>query len=48
MRSILTRLTPDQQRRALRTFTDMRAAAEEAGDVDVDPHNHLAALAANN
>lgn len=48
MRSILTRLTADQQRRALRTFTDMRAAAEEAGEVGVHSHKHLAALTPNN
>lgn len=48
MRSILTRLTPDQQRRALQTFTDLRIAAEEAGDVEVHPHKHLSASAPNN
>jgi DNA-binding MarR family transcriptional regulator len=48
MQSILLRLTPEQQRRALQTFTDMRTAAEEAGDVEVHPHKHLSALASNN
>lgn len=48
MRSILARLTPEQQHRALQTFADMRAAAEEAGDVEVHPHRHLAAIAPNN
>ena len=48
MRSILTRLTPEQQRRALLAFSDLRAAAEEAGDVEVHPHKHLSALASNN
>jgi len=40
LKSILTRLLPDQQRRALRTFTEMRAAAEEAGDVEPHSHKH--------
>jgi DNA-binding MarR family transcriptional regulator len=48
MRSILTRLTPDQQRRALHTFRDLRAAAEEVGDIEVHQHKHLSTLASNN
>jgi DNA-binding MarR family transcriptional regulator len=48
LRSILTRLTPDQQRRALETFTDMRAAASEAGDVEIHPHKHSTAVLPNN
>ena len=48
MRTILARLTPAQQARALSTFTDMRAAAEEAGDPEVHSHRHLAAIAPNN
>jgi DNA-binding MarR family transcriptional regulator len=41
LKSILTRLTPDQQHRALLTFTEMRAAAEEAGDVEPHSHKHI-------
>ena len=37
---VLGRLTPDQQRRALRTFTELRTAAEAAVDVDPDEHDH--------
>jgi DNA-binding MarR family transcriptional regulator len=38
--SVLERLTPEQQRRALRTFTDMRVAAETAGDPAPHVHKH--------
>lgn len=48
MRTILARMTPAQQARALLTFTDMRAAAEEAGDVEVHSHKHLSATTPNN
>jgi DNA-binding MarR family transcriptional regulator len=37
---VLERLTPDQQRRALRTFTELRAAAEAVTDADQDDHHH--------
>ena len=36
---VLERLTPEQQRRALRTFSDLRAAAEAVDDTDQD-HRH--------
>src|SRR6187401_1791711 len=39
--SVLERLTPEQQRRALVTFTDMRAAAETAGELDPHVHKHI-------
>jgi DNA-binding MarR family transcriptional regulator len=38
--TILARLTPDQQHRALRTFTEMHAAAEQIGDLDLQIHSH--------
>ena len=38
MSKVLERLTPDQQARALQTFTDMRAAAEATADAE--PHSH--------
>ena len=41
LKSVLTRLTSDQQRRALRTFTEMRAAAEDAGDIEPHSHKHI-------
>ena len=47
MKTILARLTPDQQRGALETFTAMRAAAAEAGDVDVHHHKHQTAAQPN-
>jgi DNA-binding MarR family transcriptional regulator len=37
---VLERLTPDQQRRALRTFTDLRAAAEAAVEAEADDDHH--------
>jgi DNA-binding MarR family transcriptional regulator len=40
MARILDRLTPEQQRRALRTFTEMRAAAEAVDETDGHVHNH--------
>jgi DNA-binding MarR family transcriptional regulator len=36
--SIIARLTPEQQRRALQTFTELRAAAESVEDIA--PHVH--------
>jgi DNA-binding MarR family transcriptional regulator len=48
MRSILTRLTPDQQRRALDTFKDMRAAAEEVSDLEPHSHEHITEAKPNN
>jgi len=39
--SVLEQLTPEQQRRALRTFTDMRVAAETAGELDPHIHKHI-------
>ena len=36
--NVLARLTPDQQRRALQTFTELRAAAEAAAETE--PHAH--------
>ena len=36
--SVLAQLTPEQQLRALQTFTEMRMAAETAGDPE--PHRH--------
>jgi DNA-binding MarR family transcriptional regulator len=38
MSRVLGRLTPEQQMRALQTFTDMRAAAEATADAE--PHSH--------
>ncbi|MEO6351158.1 MAG: MarR family transcriptional regulator [Candidatus Limnocylindrales bacterium] len=38
---ILGRLTFDQQRRALRTFTDLRAAAEASDEAEGDGHGHI-------
>jgi hypothetical protein len=40
-------LTPDQQRGVLQAFTDMRAAAEEAGDVELHPNRHSTAVQPN-
>ena len=37
---VLERLTRDQQRRALRTFTELRAAAEATTEGDPDQHYH--------
>ena len=37
---VLERLNPDQQRRALRTFTELRAAAEAVTEADQDHHHH--------
>lgn len=44
---VLERLTPEQQRRALRTFTELRAAAESAEDPERHEHSpaHGAAVA---
>jgi DNA-binding MarR family transcriptional regulator len=39
--SVLERLTPEQQRRALHTFTDMRVAAETDGEPDPHVHKHI-------
>jgi DNA-binding MarR family transcriptional regulator len=36
---VLERLTPEQQRRALRTFIDMRVAAEAVTEVEQDHHH---------
>ncbi len=36
--NVLAQLTPDQQRRALQTFTELRAAAEAA--TETAPHTH--------
>jgi DNA-binding MarR family transcriptional regulator len=38
--TILAQLTPEQQQRALRTFTEMRAAAEQLTDIDPQMHTH--------
>ena len=46
--SVLERLTPEQQRRALRTFTDMRVAAESAGDPAPHIHKHISTVQPNN
>ena len=37
---VLVRLTPDQQRQALQTFTDLRAASEAADDTEPLTHRH--------
>lgn len=37
---VLEHLTPEQQRRALRTFTDLRTAAEAVTDAEQDDHHH--------
>jgi DNA-binding MarR family transcriptional regulator len=36
---VLERLTPEQQRRALRTFTELRAAVDVTSEAD-DDHHH--------
>ena len=46
--SVLERLTPEQQRRALVTFTDMRAAAETAGELDPHVHKHISSAQPSN
>jgi DNA-binding MarR family transcriptional regulator len=41
--SVLSRLTPEQQGRALQTFTELRAAAEAAAETDTPTHSHSTA-----
>jgi DNA-binding MarR family transcriptional regulator len=47
MARVLDRLTPEQQRRALRTFTEMRAAAEAVDAAESHVHDHSPRETAN-